>query len=123
MQANRSRDTKPEMAVRSALHRRGLRYRISVRPESELRRTADVVFRKAKVAVFVDGCFWHGCPEHGTRPSTNRDYWKAKIEGNVARDADTTLRLEKSGWTVLRFWEHENPEEVADQVELAVRRS
>ena len=121
MQANRSRDTKPELAVRSAVHRRGLRYRVAARPEPELRRTADMVFRKAKVVVFVDGCFWHGCPEHGTRPSTNRQYWLSKIEGNINRDAQTSLHLEKSGWKVLRFWEHEDPEAVADQVEASVR--
>ena len=73
MQANRSRDTKPDLAVRSAVHRRGLRYRVAARPQPELRRTADMVFRRAKVAVFVDGCYWHGCPEHHTQPATNRE--------------------------------------------------
>ena len=121
MQANRSRDTKPELAVRSAVHRRGLRYRVAVRPQPELRRTADLVFRKTKIAVFIDGCFWHGCPDHHTQPTANREYWSAKISGNIKRDKETNLYLKKSGWTVLRFWEHEDPETVADQVERSVR--
>ncbi len=121
MQGNRSRDTKPERAVRSAVHRRGLRYRVAARPLPELRRTADLVFRKAKIAVFVDGCYWHGCPEHHTQPATNHRYWSDKITGNVARDQDTTARLAEAGWTVLRFWEHEDPETVADAVEQSVR--
>ena len=121
MQGNRSRDTKPELAVRSAVHRRGLRYRVAVRPLPELRRTADLVFRKAKIAVFVDGCYWHGCPEHHTQPATNPEYWSAKITGNIARDQDTDAHLQKAGWTVLRFWEHEDPETVADAVERSVR--
>ncbi|WP_420639827.1 very short patch repair endonuclease [Candidatus Poriferisocius sp.] len=121
MQGNRSRDTKPELAVRSAVHRRGLRYRVSTRPLPDLRRTADLVFRKAKIAVFVDGCYWHGCPEHHTQPSTNSEYWSAKIAGNIARDRDTDACLQQSGWTVLRFWEHENPEKAAKAIEQTVR--
>jgi len=121
MQANRSRDTKPELAVRSAVHRRGLRFRVAMRPQPELRRTADMVFRKAKTAVFVDGCYWHGCPDHYAQPATNRQYWSDKISGNIKRDKETNLYLEKSGWTVLRFWEHEDPEAVADIVERTVR--
>ena len=121
MQANRSRDTKPELAVRSAVHRRGLRYRVAARPQPELRRTADMVFRRAKVAVFVDGCYWHGCPEHHTQPTTNREYWAEKISGNVRRDKETNEHLERAGWTVLRFWEHENTETVADTIETSVR--
>ena len=121
MQANRSRDTKPELAVRSAVHRRGLRYRVATRPQPELRRTADMVFRRAKVAVFVDGCYWHGCPEHHTQPATNREYWAEKISGNIRRDKETNEHLERAGWTVLRFWEHENTETVADTIETSVR--
>ena len=121
MQGNRSRDTKPELAVRSAVHRRGLRYRVAARPLPDLRRTADLVFRKAKVAVFVDGCYWHGCPEHHTQPATNPEYWSNKISGNIARDHDTDAHLQEAGWTVLRFWEHEEPESVADAVERSVR--
>ena len=121
MQGNRSRDTKPELAVRSAVHRRGLRYRVAARPLPELRRTADLVFRKAKIAVFVDGCYWHGCPEHHTQPATNPEYWSAKITGNIERDQNTDTHLEQAGWTVMRFWEHENPESVAETVEQSVR--
>ena len=121
MQGNRSRDTKPELAVRSAVHRRGIRFRVSSRPLPELRRTADLVLRKTKIAVFVDGCYWHGCPEHHTQPATNSEYWADKIARNVERDAETTDRLREAGWTVLRFWEHEDPEAVADQVQAKVQ--
>ena len=121
MQGNRSRDTKPELAVRSAVHRRGMRFRVAARPQPELPRTADLVLRKSRVAVFVDGCYWHGCPEHHTQPATNAEYWADKIAGNVARDAETTDYLEGAGWTVLRFWEHEDPEAVADRVQQTVR--
>ena len=121
MQRNRSRDTKPEMAVRSAVHRRGLRYRVAARPLPDLRRTADLVFTKSRVAVFVDGCFWHGCPDHHTQPVANAEYWSAKINGNMDRDRDTDARLAEAGWTVLRFWEHEDPESVAREVERNVR--
>ncbi len=121
MQGNRSRDTKPELLVRSLLHRRGLRYRVNQRPLPELRRTSDIVFRKARVAVFVDGCFWHGCPDHYKQPSTNARYWSDKVEGNRRRDLETDACLAEAGWTVLRHWEHEDPEGVADQVEAAVR--
>ena len=115
MQGNRSRDTKPELAVRSAVHRRGLRFRVSVRPQPEFPRTADLVLRKSRIAVFVDGCYWHGCPEHHTQPATNAEYWADKIARNIERDAETTDYLQRSGWTVLRFWEHEDPELVADR--------
>ena len=121
MQGNRSRDTKPELAVRSAVHRRGLRFRVSVRPLPELPRTADLVLRKSRVAVFVDGCYWHGCPEHRTQPATNAEYWADKITRNIERDAETTDYLQQAGWTVLRFWEHEDPESVADRVQESVR--
>ena len=120
MQGNRSRDTKPELLVRSLLHRRGLRYRVNQRPLPELRRTADIVFRKARVAVFIDGCFWHGCPDHYKLPSTNSRYWSEKVEGNKRRDQDTDDCLVAAGWTVLRAWEHEDPVDVAGQVEAAI---
>jgi DNA mismatch endonuclease (patch repair protein) len=121
MLANRSRDTKPELLVRSLLHERGLRYRVNQRPLPGLRRTADIVFRKARVAVFIDGCFWHGCPEHYKQPGTNSEYWSDKVEGNRRRDRETDAWLVEAGWTVLRHWEHDAPEGVADQVEAAVR--
>lgn len=117
MQANRRRDTKPELAIRRILHARGLRYRTDVRPDRSIRRHADIVFTKAKIAVFVDGCFWHGCPEHFIPPKANADYWAQKIEGNQKRDANTNDVLKDAGWTVLRFWEHDDPASSADRIE------
>lgn len=116
MQANRSRDTKPELALRQAIHARGLRYRVAVRPVPRIRRTADLVFTRVKVAVFLDGCFWHGCPEHHTMPATNNGYWLDKVTRNRARDIETNRLLADAGWTVLRFWEHEDPEPCASRV-------
>lgn len=122
MQVQRTRDTKPEMAIRRLLHASGLRYRVDRAPLRGLRRRADIVFGRAKVAVYIDGCFWHGCPQHG-RPRTvaNPEYWAAKIERNRKRDADTDRRLVEAGWTVVRAWEHEPPGDVAAQVEAVVR--
>jgi DNA mismatch endonuclease (patch repair protein) len=121
MQANRSKDTKPELRLRSILHRRGFRFRVNHRPLPGVRMTADIVFTKAKVAVFVDGCFWHGCPEHYRKPAINKDYWEPKLQRNLARDAISDASLLTEGWTVIRGWEHEDPEDVADRVEAAVR--
>ena len=121
MKANRGQDTRPEIALRSALHRRGLRFRKHVAPLEGLRCIADVVFPRQRVAVFVDGCFWHGCPIHGSRPQTNRSYWAAKIARNIRRDANSTAELRKAGWAVLRIWEHEPPEVAAETVEAVVR--
>ncbi|WP_107119058.1 very short patch repair endonuclease [Streptomyces bungoensis] len=116
MTANKSRDTKPERLLRSVLHRQGFRYRVNARPLPDLRRTADLVFFKARVAVFVDGCYWHGCPEH-YRPATKRsEWWRAKIQRNQARDADTDSRLCEEGWTVIRIWEHEAADVAAAKV-------
>jgi DNA mismatch endonuclease (patch repair protein) len=123
MQGNKSRDTAPELAVRQRLHAAGLRFRVDYRPEPSLRRTADIVFTKQRIAVFIDGCYWHACPEHGTVARANATYWSDKLERNVARDTDTTERLRAVGWTVLRFWEHEDPDVVATTVSSAVRRS
>ena len=120
MQSNRGRDTTPELAVRRRLHAMGLRYRVSVRPVPNLRRTADIVFTRARIAVFIDGCFWHGCPDHYVIPKTNVHYWSPKIETNLARDADTSAQLREAGWTVLRFWEHEPATDVAERVMAAV---
>ncbi|MBM7775982.1 DNA mismatch endonuclease (patch repair protein) [Actinokineospora baliensis] len=122
MRGNRGRDTAPELALRALLHRRGLRYRVSARPLADSRRTADVVFPKARVAVFVDGCFWHGCPEHHRPASVNSAFWRNKIEGNRARDEDTTSVLEAAGWKVIRAWEHDDPAVTAHQVETVVRQ-
>lgn len=116
MQAIRSRDTKPERLIRRLLHAQGLRYRVAAKPLPELRRTADIVFRPTKVAVFIDGCYWHGCPEHYVPPKTNEGYWSDKVAGNMARDRDTNRLLTEAGWTVLRFWEHESPDECASAV-------
>ena len=121
MLGNRSRDTKPEMLVRSLVHRRGLRYRVSQRPIANVRRTADLVFRRAKVAVNVDGCFWHGCEQHYKEPKTNTEYWRNKIDGNRRRDRETDELLTAAGWLALRFWEHEDPAEVAETIEHSVR--
>lgn len=121
MEAQPSRDTSPELELRSELHGRGLRYRVHDRPIDGLRREADVVFRGPKVAVYVDGCFWHGCPEHGSTPKSNRDFWREKIQRNKERDRDTVERLEEEGWVAVRVWEHEDPVEAADRVEDVVR--
>lgn len=122
MSAQRSADTAPELAVRRALHRLGLRYRIHLAPLPDLRRTADVVFTRVGVAVFIDGCFWHGCPQHGSRThAINGWYWREKIAQNQRRDADTDRRLADAGWLSIRVWEHEEPEvaawRIADVVE------
>ncbi|MFI1066059.1 very short patch repair endonuclease [Streptomyces spororaveus] len=122
MQAIRSRDTKPEQLVRRLVHAQGLRYRVAARPLPDLRRTADMVFRPAKVAVFIDGCYWHGCPDHYVPPKTNSGYWSEKVSGNMARDRDTDERLKAAGWTVLRFWEHEPPEGCALTIATTVSR-
>ncbi|WP_328925902.1 very short patch repair endonuclease [Streptomyces sp. NBC_00190] len=120
MQAIRSRDTKPEQLVRKLVHARGLRYRVAAKPLPKVRRTADMVFRPTKVAVFIDGCYWHGCPEHYVPPKINQGYWSEKVARNMARDRDTDARLLEAGWTVLRFWEHESPEASADHIVLTV---
>jgi DNA mismatch endonuclease (patch repair protein) len=122
MQANRSRDTQPELAVRRILHACGLRYRVATAPLPGLRRRADIVFTRQHIAVFIDGCFWHGCEAHGRKSfQHNTDYWPKKIANNMERDLDTTKRLEAAGWHVMRFWEHESPMEVAAVIEGAVK--
>ncbi len=124
MRANRRVDTGPERALRSALHQRGLRFRKDLRLKlagSSAR--PDIVFTRARVAVFVDGCFWHSCPEHGELPKSNRAFWAEKLRRNVARDRENNRTLEKNGWTVLRFFEHVPPAEAAEAVFDAIRRS
>lgn len=121
------RDTGPELALRRELHSRGLRYRVQHRVPGLSRRTVDVAFTRQRVAVFVDGCFWHGCPVHSRATKSNSGWWAAKIAGNRARDADTDRRLVEAGWTVVRAWEHDDPAGVADGVvgllgALSVRR-
>jgi DNA mismatch endonuclease (patch repair protein) len=122
MQGNRSRDTTPEIELRRLVHSSGLRYRVNARPLPSVRRTADMVFRPAKVAVFVDGCFWHRCPDHATDPKTNSDYWKPKLERNVERDRETDRLLAESGWLSIRIWEHEDLSQAALQIAKTVRQ-
>jgi len=115
------RDTAPELALRRELHRRGLRYRVQVKVPLNRRRTIDVAFTRARLAVYVDGCFWHGCPDHGTRPLSNSEWWQWKIQRNQVRDRDTDRLLTAAGWNVLRIWEHEPVRVAADAVEAAWR--
>ncbi|MYR49310.1 DNA mismatch endonuclease Vsr [Streptomyces sp. SID4928] len=121
MRANRRKDTGPELALRRLLHASGLRYRVDARPVPEVRRRADLVFPGARVAVFVDGCFWHGCPEHYRPATRNAEFWREKIEGNRNRDRETNETLRAAGWSVVRVWEHEAPETAAELVSREVR--
>ena len=122
MRGNRSKDTKPELALRRELHRRGLRYFANRRIVVDgFACRPDVVFPRRRVAVFMDGCFWHACPEHYSPPRTNVDFWIAKIDRNLLRDQRTDYALEEAGWAVVRVWEHEHVPFAADQVERAVR--
>lgn len=120
MSLARRRDTKAEVLLRRELHAQGLRYRVALPIASNRRRSIDIAFTRARLAVFVDGCFWHACPEHGTAPVANSEWWKTKLGANVARDRDTTRLLENSGWTVLRIWEHVEPGTAADIVVQAL---
>lgn len=122
MEANRRKDTGPERLLRSQLHARGFRYRID-RPIvlAGRRVRPDLVFRRAQVAVFVDGCFWHRCPEHATHPKANAEYWQAKFDRNIARDRADDDALRGAGWSVVRVWEHEGPNEAAARVEAVLR--
>jgi len=122
MQATGQRDTAAELALRSTLHRMGLRFRVDVTLVEGLRRRADIVFGSVRVAVFVDGCFWHGCPIHGTWPKANAEFWRKKIRDNQKRDADTGLRLTKAGWKVIRVWEHEDPNKAAQRISNVVQK-
>ncbi len=108
--------TGAEVELRRELYRSGLRYRVGYVVMRRPRRVADIAFPGLKIAIFVDGCFWHGCPEHATWPKQNAEFWREKIETNRLRDADTNSRLLDVGWTVLRFWEHESPIEAAESV-------
>lgn len=121
MSRQRRRDTAAEIALRRILHARGLRYRVDAALPGLPRRRADLVFPRQKLAVFVDGCFWHGCPVHGTAPKSNADWWAAKLARNVERDRETDAHLARAKWHVIRIWEHENPSCAADRVEAIVR--
>lgn len=109
-----------EIALRRVLHARGLRYRVQLPILATHRRVADIAFPGRRVAVFVDGCFWHGCQEHETWPKQNAEFWRNKILSNQARDSDTCTRLRACGWHVLRVWAHEGPEEAADRIERVI---
>lgn len=124
MTSAKGRDTAPELALRSELRRLGLRYFVDRRLEGS-RSRADVVFPADRLAVYVDGCFWHGCPLHRTVPKQNKEWWTAKLDANHERDEATTERLRAGGWEILRFWEHDNPVSAAAQVKeaLAARRA
>ncbi len=122
MAGARRRDTAPELTLRRELHARGLRYRVAFPVPGQRRRTIDVAFTRLRVAVFVDGCFWHGCPEHGTSPRANSEWWRQKLAANAARDLDTDRVLSEAGWIVVRIWEHETAVTAADLVVDALSR-
>ncbi|MGY1813291.1 very short patch repair endonuclease [Blastococcus sp. SYSU D00820] len=121
MSRARRRDTAPEVAVRREAYRRGLRYRVDASLPGLPRRRADMVFVRRRIAVFIDGCFWHSCPVHATTPTANREWWVAKLQRNEERDRHTDDHLRGLGWTVLRFWEHEDPSAAVDVIERVVR--
>lgn len=123
MRTTRRRDTPAELALRRELHRRGLRFLVDHQPVTSLKTRADLVFRGARIAVFVDGCFWHACPEHATWPRTNAAWWREKIEANVARDRRADGLLLQEGWAVIRVWEHEEVQSASDRVQAAVQRT
>ena len=116
MQRQARRDTKPEVALRSALHALGYRFRVDYKLEPDLRCRGDIVFARRRLVVFVDGCFWHGCPEHATAPKNNAEWWRAKLDANVARDRRTDRALSDRGWSVLRIWEHVPASEAVREV-------
>ncbi|GAA5045533.1 very short patch repair endonuclease [Nocardia callitridis] len=123
MARQRRTGTKPELALRRELHRRGLRYFVDRAPLRGQRRRADLVFPRSRVAVYVDGCFWHRCPRHATDPKNNAEWWATKLAGNVARDRATDDTLANAGWRVVRVWEHESPIEAADRVQATIAAS
>lgn len=120
MRKQRERGTKLEAALRARLWQQGLRYRLHYKAIPGSRREVDIAFPGRKVAVFVDGCFWHGCTEHRPLPTANREWWSAKIEENRTRDRDTNARLAALGWTVLRIWEHEDVEAAVSRIRAVV---
>lgn len=120
MRGNRAKNTRPELALRAAIREHGLRYRVDIRPVSAIPRRADIVFLGPKVAVFCDGCYWHGCPDHYRPARTNGNFWNAKITGNRARDQETDRLLFDAGWHVIRIWEHEDARLAADRIAEAV---
>jgi DNA mismatch endonuclease (patch repair protein) len=117
----RRHGTNIEINLRRALYAKGLRYRLQVPVLLKPRRVADIVFNGPRVVVFVDGCFWHGCPVHATWPKANAAFWQAKIETNRSRDADTDRRLKELGWEVIRVWEHESMIDAAHHIYAIVK--
>jgi DNA mismatch endonuclease (patch repair protein) len=114
------RDTKPELAIRREPHRRGFRFHLDVKVSKSIRSKPDIVFSGAKVAVFVDRCFWHGCPDHETLPKNNRQRWAGKLRANTERDTRTTATLKAEGWEIVRIWEHELVNEAVERIAAAV---
>lgn len=123
MKAAKPRNTAPEIAVRNILEGMGLSFEVDSYLREGLRRRADIAFRSNKVAIFVDGCFWHGCPVHGTWPKANSEFWRLKIEKNKERDRDTDRRLTEAGWNVVRIWEHEDPDDAASRIVSLLSKS
>jgi DNA mismatch endonuclease (patch repair protein) len=122
MRSNRRVDTKPELALRRELHQRGLRFRKDLQIRAgDIRARPDIVFTRMKLAVFHDGCWWHGCSEHGMRPKRNAEYWNRKFDETIERDRRVNQALRDAGWTVIRVWEHEPLTEATDRIETAVR--
>jgi DNA mismatch endonuclease, patch repair protein len=117
------RDTKPELAIRRRLHALGYRFRVDYKPAPDLRCRGDIVFTRKKLVVFVDGCFWHGCPIHATAPKNNAEWWREKLDANIARDRRTDSALEERGWRVLRLWEHESTDDAVVRIEGALNAS
>jgi DNA mismatch endonuclease (patch repair protein) len=120
MKRQRRRDTDVEVRLRSVLHQRGYRFGLHRKLIPGTRREVDIVLPRARLAIFVDGCFWHCCAQHGTLPKSNRDFWRAKLAANRARDADTDTRLRDAGWLAVRIWEHDDPEVAADRIAALV---
>jgi DNA mismatch endonuclease (patch repair protein) len=123
MKATGRRDTAAELEIRCLLHGRGFRYRVDYAPIANERFRADVVFTRVKMAIFIDGCYWHGCPIHGTWPKANGAWWRDKIEANRARDSRIDQTLKTAGWSVLRIWEHEEPVQAVERVLAFLARS
>lgn len=123
MKTQKRRDTKPELLIRSALHRQGLRFRVDQAPIPGMRSRADIVFTKKRLAVFVNGCFWHSCPQHGTWPKSNADWWRKKLLANKQRDLLVDSKLKEAGWRALRIWEHEDPAGAAEKIRNALTSS
>ncbi|WP_210438808.1 very short patch repair endonuclease [Nocardioides xinjiangensis] len=117
------RDTSVEMAIRRELHALGHRYRVDFRLEPSLRCRGDIVFTRRRVVVFVDGCFWHGCPVHATAPKNNAEWWRAKLDANMERDERNRTALTQLGWDVVRVWEHEEPADAVHRIRVAVEQS